>query len=70
MHKVIIVDDHPLMRAGLKYIIEQSGQYSVVGEAATGEAALPLIEEHRPGRKAWSFRKSKRVDFFSRKKTY
>ena len=48
MHKVIIVDDHPLMRAGLKYIIEQSGQYSVVGEAATGEAALPLIEEHRP----------------------
>ena len=48
MHKVIIVDDHPLMRAGLKYIIEQSGLYSVVAEAATGEVVLPLIEEHRP----------------------
>lgn len=48
MHKVIIVDDHPLMRAGLKYIIEQSGLYSVVAEAATGEVVLPFIEEHRP----------------------
>jgi two-component system secretion response regulator SsrB len=48
MHTVIIIDDHPLIRAGLKYSIEQSGLFRVVAEAATGDVVLSLVEKHRP----------------------
>ncbi len=48
MHTVIIVDDHPLMRAGLKYMVEQSADFRVVAESSTGENVLSLIEQHNP----------------------
>ena len=43
--KIIIADDHPLMKKGLKDIIEDQGEWEVVGEADDGEQALRLIEE-------------------------
>jgi DNA-binding NarL/FixJ family response regulator len=46
--KVLIVDDHPLFRKGLRQVIEHDPRFEVVGEAGDGEAALKLIQEKKP----------------------
>jgi DNA-binding NarL/FixJ family response regulator len=46
--RIVIADDHALIRKGLRQIIEADTQYSVMGEAANGTQALELICEHRP----------------------
>lgn len=46
--RVIIVDDHPLMRAGMKAMIDRSTGYVVTGEAGDIEEALRLAVELRP----------------------
>ena len=45
---VLICDDHPIFREGLKRIIEGDPRLSVVGEAEDGESALAKIEQHAP----------------------
>lgn len=45
---VMIADDHPIFRRGLREVIEGGGGLAVVGEAGDGEAALRLAEEKRP----------------------
>ena len=46
--KIIIADDHPIFRNGLKQIISDDGDISVIGEAGDGEKALQLIKELSP----------------------
>lgn len=46
--KIIIADDHPIFRRGLRMIIESDAQLQVVAEADNGAAALKLIKEHEP----------------------
>jgi DNA-binding NarL/FixJ family response regulator len=46
--RVIIADDHPVFRKGLRQIIELENGLSVIGEAADGAAALALIRELQP----------------------
>jgi DNA-binding NarL/FixJ family response regulator len=46
--KVLIVDDHPLFRNGLRAVIASSPRFDLVGEAADGEAALKFILEKKP----------------------
>jgi DNA-binding NarL/FixJ family response regulator len=46
--RVLIADDHPLMRKGLRMSIEEDASLEVVAEASDGEMALSLIEELRP----------------------
>jgi DNA-binding NarL/FixJ family response regulator len=46
--QVLIADDHPLMRKGLRMSIEEDATLEVVGEASDGEMAVSLIEELRP----------------------
>ena len=48
MVNILIVDDHELVRAGLKGILAVSSDYKVVGEAETGEQALELTKELQP----------------------
>jgi len=45
---VLIVDDHPLVRAGLSGLISSTADLSLVAEAGSGEAAVELVAEHRP----------------------
>lgn len=47
-YKVLVVDDHLVVREGLKLILETDERYQVIGEAGDGETALDLIEELRP----------------------
>lgn len=46
--KIVIADDHPIVRQGLRQMIEADRDLEVVGEAGDGEAALQLIEALRP----------------------
>jgi DNA-binding NarL/FixJ family response regulator len=46
--KILIVDDHPLVREGLKATISSRPNFEVVGEAASAEEALRLVHELKP----------------------
>jgi len=46
--RVLIVDDHPAVRRGLRTFLELAGGLEVAGEAADGPAALELIAETTP----------------------
>ena len=46
--RVLIVDDHPLFREGLKSLVERSANYQIAGEAGSGAEALRLVREVRP----------------------
>jgi two-component system, NarL family, response regulator len=46
--RVILVDDHPVVRDGLANIVNQQKDMRVVAEADDGDAAIALYEEHRP----------------------
>jgi two-component system, NarL family, response regulator DegU len=46
--KVLIVDDHPVTRDGLRSALSTSDEVEVVGEAATGEEAVRLVKELCP----------------------
>jgi len=43
MIQVFLVDDHPVVRAGVRFILERSGEVAVVGEAISGEEALEKL---------------------------
>jgi len=46
--KVLIVDDHPLFRSGLRQVIAADARFDLVGEAGDGETALKFILEQKP----------------------
>lgn len=46
--RIVIADDHPLMRQGLRQVIEIEPHLRVVGEAGNGSEALAMIEELKP----------------------
>lgn len=46
--RIVIADDHPVLRQGLRQLIESDAQFKVVAEAADGEAALAALTALRP----------------------
>jgi DNA-binding NarL/FixJ family response regulator len=46
--RIVIVDDHPIFRHGLKEIIESNGEYVVAGEVGDGESAIQQIKSIKP----------------------
>lgn len=45
---VLLADDHPIVRHGMKAVLSQTESIKVVAEAQNGEEALSLIEQHSP----------------------
>ena len=46
--RVMVVDDHPIVRSGLRDTLEASGRFRVVGLAGDGEEAVRTVEELKP----------------------
>lgn len=46
--RVVLVDDHPIVRAGLRAVLDARDDVSVVGEASTGEEGIVLARTLRP----------------------
>lgn len=46
--RILIADDHPLFRQGLRQAVEQEPACRVIAEAGDGRAALDLIRAHQP----------------------
>lgn len=46
--RVILADDHPVVRAGIRNMLEQAPDIVVVGEASDGNEALKMVEELQP----------------------
>lgn len=48
MIRVVLIDDHELVRTGFRFIIEKQPDMRVLGEAGNAEDGLRLIRTHRP----------------------
>lgn len=46
--RILIADDHSVVRAGLRSLLERQGHFRVIAEASTGEEAIKLAKEHQP----------------------
>ncbi len=48
MTTVVIVDDHPIVRAGMRAVLNGAGDITVLADGARGGDALRLVAEHHP----------------------
>lgn len=46
--RVVLADDHPMVRAGIRSLLNKAPDIMVVGEASTGQEALRLVEDLTP----------------------
>ena len=46
--RVVLADDHPILLAGLRNLIEAQADVELVGQATTGDLALKMIQEKLP----------------------
>jgi len=46
--KILLADDHKMMREGLRMLLEKSGRATVVGEADTGVSAIRMARDLKP----------------------
>lgn len=46
--RILIADDHAVVRAGLRALLERQGHFRIVAEASTGEEAITRAQEHHP----------------------
>jgi DNA-binding NarL/FixJ family response regulator len=48
MIRIVIVDDHEMVREGLKTILQAESDFEVVGDLSSAERLLPLVEKTHP----------------------
>ena len=48
-HKIIIADDHRILREGLRALLSSDPELEVVGEAEDGQKAIRVVEKFKPG---------------------
>ncbi len=48
MIRVVVVDDHPIVRQGLVATLDDESDFQVVGAASSAEEAVGLVERHAP----------------------
>jgi len=46
--RVVLADDHAVVRKGIREFLEEAGDIQVVGEAANGQEAMKLVAELQP----------------------
>jgi NarL family two-component system response regulator LiaR len=46
--RLLIVDDHKVVRQGLRFLLQHEADIEIVGEAADGEQAVDLVRQHVP----------------------
>jgi DNA-binding NarL/FixJ family response regulator len=46
--QILLADDHNMVRAGIRQLVESAGDMVVIAEASDGEEAQALIQQHRP----------------------
>ena len=46
--RILLADDHNVLRDGLRLLLERQPEFTVVGEAEDGRETVRLVEEHRP----------------------
>ena len=46
--RIVLADDHTVVRKGLRMLLESYPEFVVVADAADGRQAVALVEEHRP----------------------
>jgi DNA-binding NarL/FixJ family response regulator len=46
--RVAIIDDHPIVRAGIRAVLTAAPDFDVVAEGASGQDAIRLLDERRP----------------------
>src|ERR1700720_2370661 len=46
--RILLADDHTVMRAGLRLLLERHENFEVVGEAADGREAVEIAAERKP----------------------
>lgn len=46
--RILIADDHPFVRTGLRHVLEEHPEFKVTGEAADGREAVRLAEQEHP----------------------
>jgi DNA-binding NarL/FixJ family response regulator len=46
--RILLADDHRLMLAGIRRVLEDAGDFEVVGEATSGSQVLPLVHQTKP----------------------
>lgn len=45
---ILLVDDHEVVRLGLKALLEHHDQFEIIGEAATAKEAIDMVEKYHP----------------------
>ena len=48
MTRIVLVDDHPMMRQGIRQLLELQDDFEVVAEAGNGEEALEKVAQYQP----------------------
>lgn len=46
--RIVLADDHTIVRDGIKYLLEEEDNISIVGEASNGQEALELVAQTKP----------------------
>ena len=48
MIRVLIAEDHLMVRAGIRALLEKAGDIHVLGVASNGQEAIDMVQEHKP----------------------
>ena len=48
-HRIIIAEDHTILREGLRALLSSDPELEVVGEAEDGQEAIRVVEKSKPG---------------------
>lgn len=48
MTTIVLVDDHQIVRQGIRVLLEADPEFTVVGEAANGLHAIEVVKQHKP----------------------